>query len=84
MRILLVVAAIVLLWSAALAGIWERLNTDAMFLVLAVAMTVTIVAALWRLAQRLHDDDHRLLLSTVADLTRPRDPRATGPIRLCR
>lgn len=80
---ILVGAAIVLLWSAAFAGIWAGLDPDAMFLVLALAMTVTIVAWLTRLASRLHDDDRRQLLLTIAGLTTPR-VRSTDPLRRVR
>jgi hypothetical protein len=77
-------AAAALLWSAAAAGLWVPVAANADRFVLAAATTLTVAAWVWWLALRLHDDDHRLLLRSVAELTRPRDLRVTRPLHRVR
>jgi len=83
-RIGLMAAAAVLLWAAAIAGMCERQPPDRMCVVLAAATTATIVGTLWRVAVQLRDDDRKLLLRSVADLTRPRVLQATRPLQRVR
>ena len=89
MRTILTAAAI-LLWASALAGIWTGLPADVMRVVLAAATTASVVAAIWAVAVRLHNEDRRLLLLAVADATRPPAApqmaalRATRPLRVAR
>lgn len=83
-RILLIAAAAILLWGAALAGLWVQVSPNADRFVLAGATTLTVVAVLGEALRRLRDDDRKLLLRSVADLTRPRDLHATRPLRRVR
>lgn len=83
-RILLIAAAAILLWGAAIAGLWVQVSANADRFVLAGATTLTVVAVLSEALRRLHDDDRRQLLRTIADLTTPRDLHATRPLRRVR
>ena len=73
-----ILAAAVVLWAAAIAGVCAGLPTRAMCVILAAATTVSVMAYV----RRAHDADRRATLLAVADLTRPRGGglRATTPL----
>lgn len=73
-------AASALLWGGAIAGVSVHVETGVVCIVLAAATTVSVWALVWWVGLWLRDEDRRMLLLAIADLTRPSAARATGPL----
>lgn len=80
-RVIAALAA--LLWTGGVEGI-GHLAVGYLCVILAAATCATVIAAVWAIALSLRDDDRRILLLTIGDLTRPSAPRATRPLRAVR
>jgi hypothetical protein len=80
-----VIAALAtLLWTSGVEGVGLRWAVGYVCIILAMAVSATVIAAVWAIALHLHDADRRMLIRAVGDLTTPRSPRATRPLRLAR
>ena len=80
-----VIAALAtLLWTAGLEGVGLRWAVGYVCALFAAAVCATVIAAIWAIALSLHDADRRMLIRAVGDLTTPRSPRVTRPLRIAR
>lgn len=79
-----IAALATLLWTAAVEGVGMRWAVGYICIILAMAVSSTVIAAVWTIALHLRDADRRMLILAIGDLTRPSAPRATRPLRLAR
>ena len=70
------------LWTASVEGIGVHLAVGYVCVLLMAAGCATVIAALWAITKSLHDDDRRMMIGTVADVTRPPAGRSTRPLRI--
>lgn len=80
-----VIAALAtLLWMSGVEGVGLHIAVGYVCILLAMAVSATVIAAVWAIALHLHDAERGMLIRAVGDLTTPRSPRAARPLRLAR
>ena len=80
-----VIAALAtLLWTGGVEGVGIHLAVGYVCIILAMATCATVIAAVWAIALSLHDEDRRMLIRTVGDLTTPRTARPARRLRIAR
>jgi hypothetical protein len=75
-----IAALATLLWTGAVEGI-GHVAVGYVCVILMAAGCATVIAAIWAIALHLHDADRRMMIGTVADVTRPPAARrSTRPL----
>lgn len=80
-----VIAALAtLLWTSGVEGVGLHWAVGYVCIILAMAVSATVIAAIWAIALSLHSADREMLILAIGDLTTPRGARANRRLRIAR